>query len=134
MRHSISYVSTAQSNLSAEHLENLLGDTVLKNNALDISGILLCSEGNFFQLMEGEKENVQDLFSRIKKDSRHNNLIKFIDKPTFNPSNEGYFCDLITQNTKFNESNFENYLRYIQVLDLKSQNAVKRILESMIAY
>lgn len=91
MRHSISYISTAQSNLSAEHLENLLEDIALKNNALDISGILLCSEGNFFQLMEGEKEKVQDLFSRIKEDSRHNNLIKFIDKPTLQSANEGYF-------------------------------------------
>lgn len=134
MRHSISYVSTAQPNLSAEHVENLLENTAIKNNALDISGILICSEGNFFQLLDGEEEMIHDLFSQIKKDSRHNNLIKFIDKPTVHATNEGYFCDLITQNTKFNKSNLENYLRYIQVLDLKSQNAVKRILESMIAY
>lgn len=134
MRHSISYVSTAQSNLSAEHLENLLENTVIKNNALDISGILICSEGNFFQLLEGEKEKVNDLFDRIKEDTRHTNLIKFVDKPTLQSKNAGYFCDLITQNTKFDQSNLENYLRYIQVLDLKAQNAVKRILESMIAY
>ncbi|MFO7719180.1 MAG: BLUF domain-containing protein [Gillisia sp.] len=134
MRHSISYVSTAKADLSVEHVENLLENTATKNNARDISGILLCSEGNFFQLLEGEKEMVLDLFSRIKEDPRHNNLIKFVDKPAHQSTNEGYFCDLITQDTKFDRSNLENYLRYIQVLDLKTQNAVKRILESMIAY
>lgn len=134
MRHSISYVSTAKADLSVEHVENLLENTATKNNARDISGILLCSEGNFFQLLEGEKEMVDDLFSRIKEDPRHNNLIKFVDKPAHQSTNEGYFCDLITQDTKFDRSNLENYLRYIQVLDLKTQNAVKRILESMIAY
>ncbi|MGM1057016.1 MAG: BLUF domain-containing protein [Bacteroidota bacterium] len=134
MRQSISYVSTAKSDLSKEHVENLLESTATRNNALDISGILLCSEGNFFQLLEGEKEKVNDLFSIIKKDSRHNNLIKFIDKPAAQATNEGYFCDFITQNTKFDQSNLENYLRYIQVLDRKAQNAVKRVLESMIAY
>ncbi|MFO8147405.1 MAG: BLUF domain-containing protein [Gillisia sp.] len=134
MRHSISYFSTAKSDLSTEHLANLLESTATRNNTLDISGILLCSEGNFFQLLEGEKEKVNDLFSIIKKDSRHNNLIKFIDKPAAQATNEGYFCDFITQNTKFDQSNLENYLRYIQVLDRKAQNAVKRVLESMIAY
>ena len=133
MRHAISYVSTAAIDLSSKEIKTLFQQTVKKNTNLDISGFLICSERNFFQLLEGEKEIISDLFSIICEDSRHHNLIKIVDIPVSFPSNnKKYYSDFITENTQFPTYQRENYLRYIQVLDLSSQNAVKRILEAII--
>lgn len=43
-----------------------------KNN--DITGCLLYHEGEFIQLLEGEKKTVQDLYSNIVKDKRHKHV------------------------------------------------------------
>jgi hypothetical protein len=41
---------------------------------------LIHSDGNFFQIIEGEKQKVKKLFNKIKQDPRHYNLIKLLDK------------------------------------------------------
>ena len=80
MRHAISYLSTAGNELTKEQIKSLL-DHTLKKNTLDISGFLICSERNFFQLIEGEKEQILEQFSTILEDPRHHSLIKIVDKP-----------------------------------------------------
>lgn len=133
MRHAISYVSTAARELTNAQVKTLFEHTVTKNNTLGISGFLICSERNFFQLIEGDKDIVSNLFSTIKVDPRHHNLITVVDKPVVSkPFDDKYYCSFITENTQFSTYQIENYLRYTQVLDLKSQNAIKRILEAMI--
>ncbi len=133
MRHAISYVSTASSELSTEQIKNLLDQTFKKNNCLDISGFLICSEKNFFQLLEGEKEIILELFSIITKDLRHHSLIKIVDKPVVSlPINHKYYCDFITENTRIAKYQIAQYLPYTKALDLNSQQAVTRILEAMI--
>ncbi len=58
-----------------------------RNNLLDITGILIHSDGNFLQILEGEKLTITPLFKKIKTDTRHYNIIKMLDKeiktPTF---------------------------------------------------
>ena len=133
MRHSISYVSTAASDMTNTQVKTLFEQTVTKNNSLGISGFLICSERNFFQLIEGDKDIVSNLYSIIRDDPRHHNLITIVDKPVVcKPFDNKYYCSFITENTQFSTYQIENYLRYTQVLDLQSQNAVKRILEALI--
>lgn len=133
MRHAISYVSTAASELTNAQVKTLFEQTVTKNNSLGISGFLICSEMNFFQLIEGDKDIISNLFSIINDDPRHHNLISIVDKPVVSkPFDAKYYCSFLAENTQFSTYQIENYLRYTQVLDLKSQNAVKRILEAMI--
>lgn len=133
MRHAISYVSTATRGLSTEQIKSLLDHTFKKNNDLDISGFLICSERNFFQLLEGEKEIISELFSIITEDPRHHSLITIVDRPVDSlPFNHKYYCDFITENTRIATYQIEQYLPYTKGLDLQSQHAVTCILESMI--
>ncbi|MEP6262540.1 MAG: BLUF domain-containing protein [Gillisia sp.] len=133
MRHAISYVSTAATELSVANIKFLLKDTEDRNNSLDISGFLVCSEGNFFQMLEGETAVILEIFSKISEDPRHHNLIKIVDKQVQSkPFGESYFCSLIGENALYPRYQVQNYLRYTQVLDQRSQNAVQRILEAMI--
>ena len=76
----ISYVSTANHKLSDFDIIDLLNFTKFNNDTLDITGILMYTEGNFFQVLEGQKNTVEMIFEKIKKDYRHHNIIKMLDK------------------------------------------------------
>lgn len=132
MRYAISYVSTAEPNLPPEVVKDLLTKATKYNNTHDITGVLLYSENNFFQLLEGEKEKITLLFSYIEKDPRHHNIIKFIEKPVSGPSNEGYISEVITGNTEEKDSRLRKYLNHLDVLDSMSRTAVKRVIETIL--
>ena len=72
------YVSSAVQLMDDEALLSLLQQSRKKNARLEVTGMLLYKQGNFMQLLEGEKEVVLELFDTIKKDSRHKDLITII--------------------------------------------------------
>lgn len=78
MRFAISYVSTATPNLSDAEIQELMDFVKIHNNANQITGVLMYSDGNFFQVLEGEKNVIQELFAKIKKDPRHYDVIQII--------------------------------------------------------
>lgn len=74
----IVYISSAIKSLTAEEMEQL-ADTSCENNVqYAISGLLLYVGGNFLQVIEGPREEVERLFENIKDDPRHGNIIKLI--------------------------------------------------------
>ena len=131
MRHAISYVSTTNPNLNEEDIANLFKQVNEFNKHHDITGVLLYAETNFFQLIEGEEEVVKSLYSQIEKDSRHNNIIKFVDKPVAKPAFDGYISRFVTDTTKLNSANLKEYLHHIDVLGPTARKAVGRVVESI---
>lgn len=132
MRYAISYVSTANTKLSPNDVKYLLDKVEVDNNGKDITGILLSSATNFFQLLEGEEEVIKELYAHILKDDRHNNLIKFIDQPVTINSYDGYLSEVVTDQNRHNRKSLKNYLHYIEVLDPDSRKAVKRVIEAIL--
>lgn len=132
MRYAISYVSTIDLNLGHDQLKILLEESTHYNNTEDITGLLLCSEGNFFQLIEGDEAKVKDLYQRIANDTRHNDIIKYLEQPVHLPAYDGYISRFVTEEGLYNDSRLIQYLHYIEVLDPKARAAVKRVLEAMI--
>ena len=72
----IVYVSIASKDLNELDLELLLKDIRSKNQEKKITGLLLYNNGSFIQVIEGEKETIQSVFSIIKNDLRHSNVVK----------------------------------------------------------
>ncbi len=72
----LSYVSTANDGLKLSDFENILNAAKEYNSLLDITGILIYCNKTFFQILEGSKEHIEEVFERIKIDSRHDNIIK----------------------------------------------------------
>lgn len=65
------YVSTATEPFSSQDLARLL-ETSRKNNAADgVTGMLLYHDGNFFQVLEGDRDAVTRVFRRVERDPRH---------------------------------------------------------------
>lgn len=69
------YVSSAIIKLSDEELNTILVQARQYNIAHSITGILLYIDGDFLQVLEGKKENIDCLFEKIKRDKRHNGVL-----------------------------------------------------------
>lgn len=132
MRYAISYISTAEPTLAPEDIKNLLEKVTVYNNSHGITGVLLYSGSSFFQLVEGEKEKIMHLFSKIEKDPRHHSIIKFIEKPVSRLSCDGYMCDIVNGKGKQIDAKLEKYIHYLEVLDPMSRKAVQRIMETIL--
>ena len=68
----IAYRSKASRNLPESELKRILEVARVNNRAWGITGMLMYSNGTFFQVLEGERKNLQRLYDVIFADSRHN--------------------------------------------------------------
>jgi hypothetical protein len=75
------YASTAMQKFSAEDLLQLLDQARTKNARLGLTGMLLYTENNFFQVLEGEPAVVDELFQTITHDERHMKTVTIIREP-----------------------------------------------------
>ena len=70
------YVSFATTPMSDDELRELLKIAREKNQALDVTGMLLYRDGFFIQALEGEEDTVTSLYEKIKTDPRHRNVLQ----------------------------------------------------------
>lgn len=70
----LNYRSQARNEFQTEDLDAILSTANSKNAALNISGCLVFHNGYFVQILEGKKEDVIELFEKIKEDDRHHNV------------------------------------------------------------
>ncbi|MCV6612494.1 MAG: BLUF domain-containing protein [Amphritea sp.] len=76
------YCSVAKDpELSSESLEEILEQSRTNNARQNITGILLFDSGSFFQVLEGDREQIEALLKRIKFDSRHTQMTLLITEP-----------------------------------------------------
>jgi len=69
------YLSSAKPELTEEALLKILSESQQRNAAINITGLLLHSDGNIIQVIEGEKDPVEQLFAKIERDARHHHVI-----------------------------------------------------------
>lgn len=132
MRYAISYVSTAERSLSETEIRQILNDSEVNNNKQNITGLLLYSEGNFFQIIEGDQKQIVQLYETIEDDSRHFNVIKLFGKEINKESFDGYKSDFISEDARYSSARLQNYEHYLEVLDKPTKNAVANILKAFI--
>ena len=75
----IIYLSSAVNPMTDFELDELLLKAKENNLSNNISGILLHIDGDFLQVLEGEKQNVMALFDKIKHDPRHQSILTVIE-------------------------------------------------------
>jgi len=71
----IMYVSSAAKGFSEAEMYKLCSRIYKRNEARKLSGVLLYTEGNIIQVLEGPKDTVKALFAKIRKDTRHTGLL-----------------------------------------------------------
>lgn len=70
------YISTSTRFFEECDLAEMLEQSRQQNARAGITGVLLYNKGTFFQVLEGEEEQVDKTFEKIKADPRHHNIIK----------------------------------------------------------
>jgi acylphosphatase len=67
----IIYISAAGPDLTEDALLEILACSQQRNQARDITGLLLHADGSIIQVMEGPERNVRKLYTTIASDPRH---------------------------------------------------------------
>lgn len=78
------YASDVATPFDFSDLQAILAKARRNNPALDITGLLVMVSQRFLQVIEGPSENVNLLYRKISRDSRHGNcsLVEFGPVPT----------------------------------------------------
>lgn len=79
--HHLVYTSSANAPLTEEYLHEHLEQWRATNARLGVTGVLLYSEDNVLQVLEGEAETIHSLFASIANDVRHRSVTKIADGP-----------------------------------------------------
>ena len=69
------YLSAARGAADAAMVGDILATARRNNPPLDVTGLLMVHDHSFFQVLEGPRESVERLFSRISADPRHGSVI-----------------------------------------------------------
>jgi hypothetical protein len=78
---SLAYVSLAVKSMPDDDLKTLLKYARQKNERLGVTGMLLYRDGFFMQALEGEEDTVDTLFERIRRDTRHRDVLQLYREP-----------------------------------------------------
>lgn len=76
MIYQLIYLSRAVESVSEKEVNDILSVARKYNPNAGVTGILMFRSGLFFQLLEGEKEAVEALYTKIEKDPRHAHMIR----------------------------------------------------------
>lgn len=74
MLYELIYHSTAALNIDVSAVPQILEKSRINNPKNQITGCLIYHEFEFLQIIEGPEEAVKELYARIEKDPRHNNV------------------------------------------------------------
>lgn len=68
------YESTPYCKITTDVLTEILTKSQYKNLRLNLTGLLVFHHGKFIQLLEGDEQDVRELFDIIKQDARHQDV------------------------------------------------------------
>ena len=71
----LTYISRFSPNISQEEIEEIGRLSKRNNKQRNITGVLLCLGGMFFQILEGEVEEIDRLYEKILGDTRHTDIL-----------------------------------------------------------
>jgi adenylate cyclase len=74
------YMSSFSRPISDQEIDVLGKQSNARNNARGITGVLLCLDKTFFQILEGDDHIIDGLFESIKKDPRHEDVVCLINE------------------------------------------------------
>jgi hypothetical protein len=72
--HQLIYSSSPSKKVLKSHLYIILRQARKNNKINGVTGLLIYSGRHFFQILEGEKKVVSELFQRISSDKRHSGI------------------------------------------------------------
>ena len=132
MLKTICYISDSIQYESLKNLENLYLKASANNFRKSITGILIYTNNNFLQVLEGEENVVNETFKIISLDIRHRNIFKIIDTTIEERIFEDYNFGFTTINKKKELDELYEYLDWLRNADSVNANKIITMVESFI--
>ncbi|WP_081997639.1 BLUF domain-containing protein [Wocania ichthyoenteri] len=82
MYYSVIYRSSAEPNFSQKEINYMLLKAKQHNKMQGITGCIIYSNNQFIQIIEGNKDVILDLYTKIKADDRHFDVTTLIEEPS----------------------------------------------------
>jgi hypothetical protein len=128
MEHTICYLSKQTEALKNSELEELFKYILAMNPTLNITGALLHNNNFFLQVLEGDKETIKELFGKIRKDKRHENILMILDQKIENRIFENYDANFSIMKTKADIERLNVYLSHYDFENKYPKN-IKTLIE-----
>lgn len=80
MFHQIIYTSAALPSATLADFKSIAEHARESNQKVDVTGILLYSDGVILQVLEGAKDTVEPLYDKIRRDRRHSSVMRMISR------------------------------------------------------
>lgn len=78
----LAYISDCQNGITPAAVAGI-HQQAKRNNAINnVTGVLLATDKHFMQLLEGEPQQVEQTYQRIRQDSRHTNVRLIFSRST----------------------------------------------------
>ncbi|MCK0162027.1 BLUF domain-containing protein [Allomuricauda sp. F6463D] len=110
----LNYHSISQPELSHKELDNILETAIKVNSAKDITGCLIYHNNHFVQILEGNKNDVLEVFEKIQADDRHHTVTVLWE----NSIDKRYFPKW---NMAYHQPNHDNIIQFVNNLLLLSE-------------
>lgn len=85
MTYQLVYISSARVDDLVSEVDQILTSSRRNNGAKSVTGVLLYAQGMFFQVLEGEKSVVEQVYSNIEHDSRHSDITSLLEQEVPKP-------------------------------------------------
>lgn len=132
MQHAICYISTSTVEFTDNDIEEQMEKWCKNNLKRDIKGVLLYSQGHFFQVLEGEKKVVLALFNEIRQDTRHNNIIQVLGEDISQGSLDHYIVENLKDSQYSKPHLVKEYCESVKGMEPHTQQQIKVILGAFI--
>ncbi|WP_159780688.1 BLUF domain-containing protein [Flavobacterium sp. 9AF] len=126
----IIYLSSATTKFTNEEINKILEKSKSNNQSKGITGLLLYSDGNILQIIEGKKQEIKDLFHKISLDSRHRNIIKVFEGKVSNRIYPNWRMAFNSYQKEATEIAFKNYDFLINEEDNIASTFIETFLKS----
>lgn len=128
----IVYTSAATSAIPNKELAEILNVARRNNHSVKVSGILVCSDKSFLQVLEGPRVAVEAIYGRIETDSRHENT-SIIRKQVIEEREFGDWS-MAFVNSDGSSDSHDGYVDYLRGLDAISagNGAARKVLRGFL--
>ncbi len=116
------YISRATTDITPEVVKNLLVESRMRNEKYRISGLLIYMNHNFLQVLEGPKNDVEQLYNNIVIDPRHTGT-EVLEAKTIN---DRIFSEWKMVFSEVSTREFKNLSGFTELYDLHIRDRKKR--------
>ena len=114
----LSYRSTEKPGITSSDIENIIETSRKNNKKNDITGCLINFEGMFFQIIEGPKSAVLNLYKILKQDSRHFEVTELWKGVKLNRQFKDWNLAAISESGKF-QTSMDGDAKHLDIEKLK---------------